>query len=101
MKIGFIGAGKMATTIGRHLINAGHSIVIANSRAPETLAGLVTDLGFGASAGTKQQVVACDVVILATNWVSVPEALAGVDWRGRILVDGTKRPHGRQTRHHT
>ncbi|WP_428487848.1 NADPH-dependent F420 reductase [Rhodopila sp.] len=89
MKIGFIGAGKVAATFGRHLINAGHRIVISNSRGPETLAGLVADLGPGASAGTKQQAVECDVVILATNWTSVPEALKGVDWRGRILVDGT------------
>lgn len=89
MKIGFIGAGKMATTFGRHLINAGHSIVISNSRGPETLPGLVADLGPGASAGTKQQAVECDVVILATNWVNVRDALKGVDWHGRILVDGT------------
>ena len=89
MKIGFIGAGKMATTIGRHLINAGHEIVISNSRGPETLQGVVADLGPGASAGTKQQAAECDVVILATYWAHVPEALKGIDWRGRILVDGT------------
>ena len=28
-------------------------------------------------------------MILATNWVSVPEALTGIDWHGRILVDAT------------
>ncbi len=89
MKIGFIGAGTVATTFGRHLINAGHDIVISNSRGPETLAGIVADLGPGATSGTKQQAVECDVVILATNWVNVPDALKGVDWRGRILVDGT------------
>jgi len=27
-------------------------------------------------------------VILACNWVDVPDALSGIDWRGRILVDG-------------
>ena len=89
MKIGFIGADTMATTFGRHLINADHEIVISNSRGPETLAGLVADLGPGASAGTKQEAVECDVVILATNWANAPEALEGVDWRGRILIDGT------------
>lgn len=89
MKIGFIGAGTVATTFGRHLIDAGHEIVISNSRGPETLAGLMANLGPGASAGTKQQAVDCDVVILATNWINVPDALKGVDWRGRILVDGT------------
>ena len=89
MKIGFIGAGTVTTTFGRHLTNAGHQIVISNSRGPETLAGLAADLGRGARAGTKQEAVECDIVILATNWVNVPDALKGVDWRGRILVDAT------------
>jgi 8-hydroxy-5-deazaflavin:NADPH oxidoreductase len=89
MKVGFIGAGKVTRTISRHLIIAGHTVVVSNSRGPETLADFVTDLGPGAIAGTKQQAAECDVVILATNWVSVPEALKGIDWRGRILVDAT------------
>ena len=89
MKVGFIGAGTVAGTFGRHLITAGHTIVVSNSRGPETLADFVADLGPGAIAGTKQQAAECDVVVLATNWVSVPEALKGIDWRGRILIDAT------------
>jgi len=89
MKVGFIGAGKVTRAFGRHLITAGHSIVVSNSRGPETLADFVADLGPGTAAGTREQAVECDVVILATNWVSVPEALKGIDWRGRILVDAT------------
>jgi predicted dinucleotide-binding enzyme len=89
MRIGFIGAGTLTKTFGRHLINAGHEIVVSNSRGPETLAGLVADLGLGATAGTKKQAAESDVVILATNWVNVPEALKDVDWHGRILIDAT------------
>ena len=89
MKVGFIGAGKVTRTLGHHLINAGHTIVVSNSRGPETLADFVADLGPGALAGTKQQAAECDVVILATNWPKVPEALKGIDWRGRILIDAT------------
>ncbi len=89
MKVGFIGAGNVTATIGRHLINAGHTIVASNSRGPETLGKFVAELGAGAVAGTKQQAAKCDIVILATKWVDVPEALNGVDWRGRILVDAT------------
>ena len=88
MRVGFIGAGRMATTIGRHLVNAGHKIVLSGSRGSDGLAGLVADLGPAASAGSKEQVADCDVVVLACNWVEVPEALSGIDWRGRILVDG-------------
>ena len=89
MKIGFIGAGTLTKTFGRHLVNAGHSVVVSNSRGPELLTGFVAELGPNASAGTKQQAAECDVTILATTWVNVPEALKGVDWRGRILIDAT------------
>jgi predicted dinucleotide-binding enzyme len=89
MKVGFIGAGKVAATLGRHLITAGHTIVVSNSRGPETLTDCVANLGPSAVAGTKQQPTECDGVILATHWVNVPEALKGIDWRGRILVDAT------------
>ena len=89
MKIGFIGAGRMATTIARHLITAGHQIVLSNSKGPDSLSAIVADLGASASAGTKIQAAECDVVILATHWVNVPEALKGINWHGRILVDGT------------
>ncbi len=89
MEIGFIGAGNVTRTIGHHLINAGHTIVVSNSRGPETLGEFVAGLGSGACVGTKQQSAECDMVVLATRWVSVPEALAGIDWHGRILVDAT------------
>ena len=89
MKIGFIGAGNVTGTFGRHLISAGHTIVVSNSRGPATLADFVADLGSGAIAGTKQQAAECGVVILATRWVSVADALKGIDWRGRILIDAT------------
>ena len=41
MRVGFVGAGTLTKTFGRHLINAGHAIVVSNSRGPETLTGLV------------------------------------------------------------
>jgi 8-hydroxy-5-deazaflavin:NADPH oxidoreductase len=89
MKIGFIGAGKVTRTFGRHLLTAGHTIVVCNSKGPKTLADFVADLGPNAAAGTREEAVASDIVILAANWVSVPAALKGIDWRGRILVDAT------------
>jgi len=89
MNIGFLGAGTVTGTFGRHLISAGHTIVISNSRGPETLADFVAALGPNATAGTRQQAVACDMVILATNWVNVPAALRDIEWGGRILIDAT------------
>ena len=79
----------MTKTFGRHLIGAGHTIIVSNSRGPETLGDFVAALGPHASAGTKQEAAACDMAILATNWVSAPAALKDIDWRGRILIDAT------------
>jgi predicted dinucleotide-binding enzyme len=87
MKIGFIGAGRIAKTFGRHLITGGHQIVLSNSRGPETLKDLVDELGPNASAGTKQDAANCDITILAVNWVDAPSAIEGIDWTGRILID--------------
>ena len=89
MKIGFLGAGNVTRTFSRHLINAGHTIVVSNSRGPATLSDFVADLGPSAIAGTREQAAECDVVILATHWVKAPEALKGIDWHGRILIDAT------------
>ena len=87
MRIGFIGAGNVTKVMGRHLLNAGHTIAICNSRGPETLGALIDELGPGATAETKDQVVRSDVVIIAVRWVQAEEALRGVDWNGRILID--------------
>jgi 8-hydroxy-5-deazaflavin:NADPH oxidoreductase len=87
MRIGFIGAGNVTRVMGRHLLNAGHTIATCNSRGPETLAELIKELGPGASAETKDQVVQSDVVIIAVRWVQAKEALQGIDWNGRILID--------------
>jgi 3-hydroxyisobutyrate dehydrogenase-like beta-hydroxyacid dehydrogenase len=43
MKIGFIGAGTVTGTFGHHLMIAGHTLVVSNSRGPETLADFVAN----------------------------------------------------------
>jgi hypothetical protein len=55
MQIGFIGAGNVGKTIARHLITAGHQVVISNSRGPESLKGFIDELGPRAKAGTKAE----------------------------------------------
>jgi predicted dinucleotide-binding enzyme len=89
MKIGFIGAGSVGRTIARHFINVGHQVVLSNSRGPESLRDIVSDLGPSAKAGTKGEAVQSELVILCVNWRHAREALEGVEWTGRILVDTT------------
>ena len=45
MKIGIIGAGQIGGTLTRRLTALGHQVSVANSRGPETLAGLAAETG--------------------------------------------------------
>jgi hypothetical protein len=89
MRIGFIGAGNVARTIARHMLLAGHQVIISNSRGPETLAETVADLGPSAVAGTRDDALKADLVILAVHWVDAKKAVEGIEWNGQILIDAT------------
>lgn len=90
MKIGIIGAGSIGRALAGHMAKAGHEVIVSNSRGPETLAGLVRELGPRARAGTRQEAAAADVVMLSVPWEQLREALSGLPaWNGRLLVDAT------------
>ena len=50
--VGLIGSGNIGSTVARLAVDAGHDVVLSNSRGPETLQALVDDLGSHARAGT-------------------------------------------------
>lgn len=88
MTYGIIGSGAIGSAIARALTRAGERILIANSRGPQALAGLVAELGANAAAGTVEQAAAQEVVFVAVPWSKIPAALAGLGrWDGRIVVD--------------
>ncbi|MFE0582142.1 NAD(P)-binding domain-containing protein, partial [Streptomyces sp. NPDC058874] len=51
MRTGIIGTGRIGTVLARILVAAGHHVVLANARGPQTLGPLVAELGPAASAG--------------------------------------------------
>ena len=80
--IGFIGSGKIGSTVARLAVEAGHRVVMSNSRGPDTLAELVADLGPNASAGTVEEAATAGDLVVVTipqkAYVDVPAApLAG------------------------
>ncbi len=90
MHIGTIGASNVAQAVSRHLLAAGHTVTLSNSRGPETLDDVVAALGKGAKAGTREEAASADIVLLAVFWPRLDEALAGLpDWNNRILIDAT------------
>lgn len=89
MRIGFIGAGSNARTMARHFTGAGHEVVLSNSGRNGAEAPDTSGLGPSGSAGTREEVLACEIVVLATQWKDAEGALAGIAWRGQILIDAT------------
>jgi predicted dinucleotide-binding enzyme len=90
MKIGIIGTGGIGRALAGHVAKAGYELIVSNSRGPESLAGLVSELGPRARAGARQEAAQADVVVLAVPWAHMRDALADLPpWNGRILIDAT------------
>ena len=85
--IGLIGAGHIGSQIARLAVASGYSVVISNSRGPETLATLVAELGPSARAASATDAAAAGDMVVVTvplrNYRQVPvEPLAG-----KIVID--------------
>ena len=76
--IGFIGSGKIGSTVARLAVDAGHDVVVSNSRGPETLADLIGELGERARAATAAEAAAAGELVVVTipfkAYVEVPPA---------------------------
>jgi 8-hydroxy-5-deazaflavin:NADPH oxidoreductase len=80
--IGIIGSGHVGSNLARAAIAHGYDVVLSNSQGPDTLAGLVQDLGPKARAAMPEEAAsAADFAIIAipiTTIGQVPvEPLAG------------------------
>jgi predicted dinucleotide-binding enzyme len=87
--VGIIGAGRIGQAMAQISLRAGRQVVIANSRGPETLTSVVEALGDGVSAGTVKHAAAAEIVVVAVMWPQVPQAVGGLNWEGRIVIDPT------------
>ena len=97
MKIGIIGAGRIGATAARLFVEVGHEVAISNSRGPDSLRALISQLGPKVHAMTVADAARFgDLVLLAIPWhleegMPPPELL-----RGKIVVDAMNpyRPEG-------
>jgi 8-hydroxy-5-deazaflavin:NADPH oxidoreductase len=70
-------------------LRAGRSVVLANSRSPETLASAAARLGRRASAGTPLEASQAGIVVLCVPWDNILDAVGNLDWRGQVVIDAT------------
>jgi 8-hydroxy-5-deazaflavin:NADPH oxidoreductase len=80
--IGILGSGNVGTNLAKAAIAHGYDVVLSNLQGPETLAGLVFDLGPGAQAATPAEAAeAGDFAIVAIPLTTIDQlpvdALAG------------------------
>jgi predicted dinucleotide-binding enzyme len=85
--IGLIGAGHIGSQVARLAVAHGYDVVLSNSRGPETLKELVSELGPRARAATVLEAAKAGDIVVVTiplkNYRSVPvEPLVG-----KIVID--------------
>ena len=101
MKIGIIGAGHIGGALTRRLRALGHDVSVANSRGPQTLAGLAKETG--AHAVTVSEAARDkDVVVVTIPEKNVPQLpkdlFAGATDRTVVVDTGNYYPRQRDGR---
>lgn len=101
MKIGIIGAGYIGGTLTRSLVKLGHTVLVANSRGPETLAAFAAETG--ATAVTAAEAArAGEVVVLSIPQAAVndlpADLFAGVADNVVVIDTGNYYPEARDGR---
>jgi 8-hydroxy-5-deazaflavin:NADPH oxidoreductase len=85
--IGFIGAGHVGSQVARVAIASGYDVVISNSRGPETLARLVSELGPRARAATSEDAAAAgDLVVVAVPLKAIND-IPVEPLVGKVVID--------------
>ncbi len=89
MKIGIIGAGNIGGTLTRRLTALGHTVLVANSRGPESLEKLAAETGAVPVPITEiaQDVDMVIVSIPLKNIPSLPSGVLDVLPAGVVVVD--------------
>jgi predicted dinucleotide-binding enzyme len=85
--IGIIGAGHIGSTVARLAADAGHDVVISNSRGPETLADLVTDLGPRVRAATAEEAAEAGDVVVVTIPLKSYRQVPVAPLAGKVVID--------------
>ena len=85
--IGFIGSGNIGGTLAKLFAEQGHDVVISNSRGPETLADLVSEIGDRARAATAAEAAeAGEVVVVSIPFLAVDQVPVA-PLAGKVVID--------------
>ncbi|MCM5555082.1 NADPH-dependent F420 reductase [Pleomorphomonas sp. NRK KF1] len=96
MKIGIIGAGFVGRAIGKLAVQAGHQVMLSNSRGPQTMFSL--RYAVGAEVGTVDEAVAFGDVVVVAIPLSAYRAVPVEPLAGKIVIDTNNYYHERDGR---
>jgi predicted dinucleotide-binding enzyme len=85
--IGLIGSGNIGGTVARLAVAAGYDVVLSNSRGPETLAGLVAELGPKARAARPAQAAAEGDIVVVTVPLKAYRDVPAEPLAGKVVID--------------
>jgi predicted dinucleotide-binding enzyme len=85
--IGLIGSGNIGSTVARLAVNAGYDVVLSNSRGPETLADLVSELGDHARAATASEAAEAGDIVVVTVPLKAYRETPVEPLRGKVVID--------------
>lgn len=85
--IGIIGAGHIGSQVARKAVELGYDVVISNSRGPETLTGLVAELGPRARAATSAEAAAAGDFAVVTVPLKSLGDVPVQPLEGKIVID--------------
>ncbi len=85
--IGFIGSGHIGSQLARLAVAQGYDVVMSNSRGPETLADLVTELGPQARAATPAEAAAAADIAVVTTPLAAIETIPVEPLAGKVVID--------------
>ncbi len=85
--VGFIGSGHIGGTVARLSVSAGYNVFMSNSRGPQTLAGLVGELGaLARAANSAEAATAGDLVVLSIPLKAYRDVPAA-PLAGKLVID--------------
>ena len=85
--IGLIGSGHIGSTVARLAVDAGHDVVLSNSRGPETLSDLVAELGPRARAATAAEAAAAGDIVVVTIPLKAYRQVPVEPLQGKVVLD--------------
>lgn len=98
MKIGVIGSGNIGSAAASRFVRAGHEVAIANSRGPDSLTGLVDELGAGARAATVEDAARFGELVLVAIPLGRVGELPPEPFAGKVVIDANNYYPGRDGR---